>query len=85
MTFHHAAVSTARFGYAGRWSPSLGDVQTAAYLVNNPNQPTGLVSAPVFVGVEAANMGTPAALYHVVTQGEYQQAVQRGTLLSTSA
>ncbi|MDH4378778.1 MAG: hypothetical protein QE263_02590 [Vampirovibrionales bacterium] len=85
MTFHHAAASTARFGYAGRWSPSLSDVQTAAYLVNNPNQPTGMVSTPVFVGVEAYSLGTPAAQYRVVTHNEYQQAAQRGTLFSTSA
>jgi len=85
MPFSNNAVSAARFGYAGRWSPSLGDVQTAAYLVNNPMQPTGMVSAPVFVGVEATSMGTPAAHYRVVTHNEYQQAAQRGTLLSTSA
>ena len=85
MPFSNPAVSAARFGYAGRWSPSLGDVQMAAFLVNNPTQPTGMVSTPVFVGVESYSMGTPAAQYRVVTHTEYQQAAQRGTLLSTSA
>ena len=64
-----------KFGYGGKLSPSLPAVQQAAYLVKSDQTPVG-------VAVTRFNPSSPP-LYQVVTNAEYQQALQANRLVWT--
>lgn len=63
------------FGYAGKWSPNGPAVQQAATLVKN---------GPTPVGVECYKQPTATPLCRVVTNQEYYQAAQNGSLSFTA-
>jgi hypothetical protein len=65
-----------KFGYAGKLLPDYPTVQQAAYAVKSDATPVG-------VAVTRLNPYAPP-LYQVVTNAEYQQALQANRLVWTA-